>query len=159
LLEGSESPLPGSRRDRNTRDFEWLAGHRYRLRIARSGEAPDGMIAWRGTITHLESGEEARVRELYTKGEHLIRPMVWSEAFARCEHPTVAVRWSDLRAVTSEGFDLRPGHVRVNYQSRQDGGCDNTTAGVDELGLLQVTNAQRRIAQDAVLPVPGSDGS
>ena len=159
LLRGSESPLPSARRDLNTRDYPWVAGHRYRLRIARSGEAPDGMVAWRGTVTHLESGEETRIRDLYTKGEHLVRPLVWSEVFARCEHQTVAVRWSDLRAVTAEGADLRTPYVRVNYQSRADGGCDNTTVGVDELGILQVTNAQRRIPQDAMLPVPGGPGT
>ncbi len=159
LLRGSESPLPSARRDRNTRDYPWVAGHRYRLQIARSGEAPDGMVAWRGTVTHLESGEETRIRDLYTKGEYLVRPLVWSEVFARCEHQTAAVRWSDLRAVTAEGTELRPSYVRVNYQSRADGGCDNTTVSVDELGILQVTNAQRRIPQEAMLPVPGGPGT
>jgi hypothetical protein len=159
LLQGSESSLPSARRDLNTRDYPWVAGHRYRLQIARSGEAPDGMVAWRGTVTHLESGEETRIRDLYTKGEHLVRPLVWSEVFARCEHETAAVRWSDLRAVTAEGTELCPSYVRVNYQSWADGGCDNTTVGVDELGILQVTNAQRRIPQDAMLPVPGGPGA
>jgi hypothetical protein len=155
LLEGSASALPSARRDPNTRDFPWMPGRRYRLRIARSGEAPDGMFSWRGTITDLETGDETRIRDLYTKGEHLLRPMVWSEVFARCEHPTCAVRWSRLKAVTAEGVDVWPATVRVNYQSRTDGGCDNTTVGTDELGLLQVTNSQRRIPQDAILPVPG----
>lgn len=156
LLKGSRSPLPSSRKDPNTRDYPWVAGHRYRLQIARSGERPDGLVAWRGTVTHLETGEEVRVRNLHTRGEFLIRPMVWSEVFARCEHPTTVVRWSDLQAVTADGSDIRPGRIRVNYQSRADGGCDNTTVGVDEIGLLQVTNARRRVPQDAVLPVPGA---
>ena len=155
LLEGSESPLPSARRDPNTRDYPWIAGHRYRLLIARSGEAPDGRWAWRGTITHLESGEETRIRDLYTKGEHLIRPMVWSEVFARCEHPTSVVRWSEFSAITADESEITPRVVRVNYQSMADGGCDNTTAGADEIGILQVTNASRRVPQDALLPVPG----
>ncbi|MBU1228158.1 MAG: hypothetical protein KJ698_13225 [Actinobacteria bacterium] len=157
ILPGSESLLPSARHDPNTRDYPWVAGHRYRLRIARSGEAPDGLVAWRGTVTHLESGEETCIRDLHTRGEYLIGPMVWSEVFARCEHPAVVARWSDPRAVTAEGADIRPAHVRVNYQTRADGGCDNTTAGVDEIGILQVTNARRRVPQDAKIPVPGVD--
>jgi hypothetical protein len=153
LLEGSKSALPSARRDANTRDYPWVPGHRYRLRVARSGESPGGLIAWRGTVTHLESGETVRVRDLHTKGEYLVKPMVWSEVFARCEHPTSVVRWSELAAVTAGGVDVRPEVVRVNYQSHADGGCDNTTAGVDEIGLLQVTNAGRRVPQDATLPV------
>ena len=155
LLLGSESLLPSTRQDPNTRDYPWMAGHRYRLRIARSGETASGLVAWRGTVAHIESGEETRIRDLHTKGEYLIRPMVWSEVFARCEHPTVVARWSELKAVTAEGVDIHPPYVRVNYQSRADGGCDNTTAGVDEIGILQVTNARRRVPQDAKLPVPG----
>lgn len=159
LLWGSDSLLPSARNDPNTRDYPWIAGHRYRLRIARSGERIDGMVAWRGTVTHLESGIETRIRDLHTRGEHLIRPMVWTESFARCEQPTVVARWSDLRAVTADGSDLHTSHVRVNYQSRADGGCDNTTVGLDEIGILQMTNARRRVPQDAVLPVPGVDMS
>ncbi len=155
LLGGSDSPLPSARRDPNTRDYPWRADHRYRLRIARSGESADGLVSWRGTVTHMESGEETRIRDLHTRGEYIINPMVWSEVFARCEHPTVVVRWSDLQAVTHEGVDIRPSHVRVNYQSRADGGCDNTTVGVDEIGVLQMTNAQRRVPQDVRLPIPG----
>lgn len=155
LLPGSKSHLPSARHDPNTRDYPWVSGHRYRLRVARSGESADGLIAWRGTVTHLESGETTRVRELHTRGEYLLKPMVWSEVFARCEHPTTVVRWSELAAVSADGRDLRPRSVRVNYQSRADGGCDNTTAGTDEIGLLQVTNARRRVPQDATLAVPG----
>jgi hypothetical protein len=156
VLRGSESVLPSARSNANTRDYPWVAGHRYRLRISRAGEAPGDAVAWLGTITHLESGVETPIRELYTTGEYLIRPVVWSEVFARCEHPTVAVRWSGLGAVTARGKKARPSHVRVNYQSHADGGCDNTTVSVDELGVLQITNAERRVPQAAVLPLPGA---
>jgi hypothetical protein len=108
-------------------------------------------------VTHLDSGEETVVRHLYAAGDRLIRPIVWSEVFARCEHPTVVVRWSELRAVALDGDQVPVTRVKVNYQSRADGGCDNTTAGVDELGILQVTNARRRVPQGAGLRVPGID--
>lgn len=153
-LEGSGSRLPSARRDANTRDFSWVPGHRYRLKIARAEDAPKGSQAWRGSVTHLESGEETIVRDLYSSGTHLVRPIVWSEVFARCEHPTVVARWGDLTALDDSGREIRPGQVRVNYQARGDGGCDNTTVSVDELGVLQITSADRRVPQGAVLPLP-----
>ena len=158
-LDGSDSDLPSARRNHNTRDYPWRPGRRYRLRVAPADEgapAPDGMSVWRGTVTDLENGEPTVVRDLYSHGAYLVSPMVWSEVFARCEHPSVAVRWSDLVAVTAEGETVRPAKVRVNYQSRSDGGCDNTSASVDELGLLQTTAVARQVPQGAILPVPGA---
>jgi hypothetical protein len=156
VLEGSTSELPGPRRDPNTRQFAWELGHRYRLSIAPAPESPKGMRAWRGVVEDREAGERQVVRDLYTRGEYLHSPMVWTECFARCEHPSAVVRWSGLRAVSARGEDLRPQHVRVNYQSRADGGCDNTTVGWDELGLLQITAEQREVPQGAWLRVPGA---
>lgn len=156
LLRGSPSRLPSARNDRNTRDFDWQSGRRYRLRVARSSERPaDGTRAWRGSVTDLETGVETVVRDLYSAGDAIVSPMVWSEVFARCEQPPVTVRWSDLAAV-GEGGAVRPDRVRVNYQSRADGGCDNTTVSVDELGILQTTATRRQVPQGALLPVPGA---
>lgn len=156
VLSGSRSTLPSSRSDPNTRDYPWKPGRRYRLRVSPSPESPPDVHAWRGTITDLETGHETVVRDLFTEGAYLTAPMVWSEVFARCEQPSVSVRWSDLHAVTAEGEDVRPHRVRVNYQSREDGGCDNTTIVVDELGILQISAAERQIPQGALLPVPGA---
>lgn len=154
LLAGSESPLPSSRNDVNTRDFPWEAGRRYRLAVSRAAESPPGRYAWRGTITDLESGAESLIRDLYSDGPHLAAPMVWTEAFARCEQPTVAARWSEPQLVLAEGRVVRPHRVRVNYQSRRDGGCDNTTVIADELGIVQVTASERQTPPGATLPVP-----
>ncbi|MBN2113268.1 MAG: hypothetical protein JW785_03980 [Acidimicrobiia bacterium] len=156
MLEGSTSELKGPRREPNTREFPWQLGHRYRLAVEAAPEAPEGLRAWRGTVEDLDGGGVQVVRDLYTRGEYLHSPLVWSEVFARCEHPTVVVRWSDLRAVAASGQELHPRHVRVNYQSRADGGCDNTSVGLDELGLLQITAVQREVPQEATLPVPGA---
>ncbi len=154
LLAGSESSLPSVRNDRNTRDYPWKPGHRYRLSVGEGDGAPEGLFSWRGTVTDLESGIEVVVRDLYSPGHQIISPMVWSEVFARCEQPTVTVRWSDLAAVTTTGEDVRPLSVRVNYQSRVDGGCDNTSVAIDELGILQSTCTRRQVPQGATLPVP-----
>ncbi|HUG75245.1 MAG TPA: hypothetical protein VMM81_06170 [Acidimicrobiia bacterium] len=149
LLRGSDSRLPGSRNDPNTRDFRWEAGRRYRLEVLPVPNADPP--AWRGVVTDLDAGEATLVRELEAGGTHLASPMVWSEVFARCEQPSVAVRWSDFEAVADDGGVVRPRRVRVNYQSRADGGCDNTSVIPDELGLLQVTAVQREVPQGAVL--------
>lgn len=154
LLGGSPSPLPSRRNDPNTRDFAWKVGRRYRLRVAPSPDAPADIHGWRGAITDLESGRETVVRDLHTQGAYLTAPMVWTEAFSRCEHPSVTVRWSDLRGVNESGMEVRPQRVRVNYQRREDGGCDNTSVIVDELGLVQATAVQRQIPQGAVIGVP-----
>ena len=154
VLAGSPSALRSSRNDLNTRDFSWKVGRRYRLRVAPSPDAPADVHGWRGTITDLDSESETVVRDLYTQGEYLTAPMVWTEAFARCEHPTVAVRWSDFRAADESGEEVRPARVRANYQARADGGCDNTSLIVDELGLVQATSTQRQIPQGAIVTVP-----
>ena len=153
LLQGSPSQLPSARNDPNTRDYDWTPGHPYRLEVAAAGGGADGLHGWEGAVTDLDSGERTVVRTLYSPGAYLLTPMVWSEVFARCEHPRVTARWSDFEAVTVEGDVIVPSRVRVNYQSREDGGCDNTTVALDELGLLQVTSAERQIPQGAALPI------
>ncbi len=155
LLTGSPSGLISSPNDMNTRDFDWHPGRRYAFRVAPSPETPEAGHAWRGSVTDLETGAETAVRDLYTEGDSLVAPMVWSEVFARCEHPTAAVRWSDFRAVSVQGDPIVPRQVRVNYQHRDDGGCDNTSVSVDELGIVQTTAVERQIPQGALLPVPG----
>jgi hypothetical protein len=77
--------------------------------------------------------------------------MVWSEVFARCDDPPVAVRWSGLRATTASGEVTSPLAVRVNYQRRTDGGCDNTTALLDGDGVRQVTSTPRQVPTGARL--------
>jgi hypothetical protein len=126
------------------------------LRVAPAPDAglEQGLSAWSGTVVDLESGVKTLVRDLYTRGAGLLSPMVWTESFARCEHPSAVVRWSDLEAITEDGRVLHPGHVRVNYQARRDGGCDNTTVSVDELGVLQTTASRREVPQGAILPIP-----
>ena len=113
MLEGTTSELPGRRNQPNTREFAWQLGHRYRLVIAPAPGAPEGIRAWRGTVDDIDGGGVQVVRDLYTRGEYLHSPMVWSEVFARCEHPSVVVRWSDLRATAASGEELRPQTVRV----------------------------------------------
>jgi hypothetical protein len=157
-LEGSTSPLPSIRKNPNTRDFTWIAGQRYRLHIGPAPDSPEALFAWRGSVTCLDSGEVTEIRDLYTRGEYLVSPMVWTESFARCEHPPVSVRWSNLVAVGADGTELRPPHIRVNYQSRSDGGCDNTTVSIDELGVLQTTATPREVPQGAILPCPSGLG-
>ncbi len=156
VLAGSESLLPSAEGNPHTRDYRWAARTPYRLRIARS---PAGAGAWRGSVTDLRSDAVTVVRDLHAEGTHLSRVVMWSEVFARCDHPPVAVRWSDPEAVTDDGEVLRPSLVVVNYQSLEDGGCTNTCSLVDDVGLVQRTNTARTNPLGARLAVPGGSGA
>jgi len=160
ILSGSVSALPGFSDDPHTLAYSWEPGRPYRLRVFRS---PDRPGAWRAEVTDEAAGQTSVIRDLYVDVErgagddplahYLARPLVWSEVFADCDAPSVTVRWSDLEVVDEAGSRSRPGRVRVNYQTPGEGGCTNTTAAVDERGILQVTNTPRTTPQDAVLVI------
>jgi hypothetical protein len=143
--------LPSERGDPNTRDYDWAVGRPYRLRIRRS---PDGPGLWRGEVTDVVSGVASVVRDLRCGGGFLVDPVVWSEVFARCQDPSVTVRWSQLEGVTASGRRHRVAAVVASYQAAEDGGCDNTTAAVDGSGWLQRTNSPRRVLRGARLALP-----
>lgn len=154
LLDGIESPLPSTPNDPNTRDFDWEPNRRYRLSIERvSDAAPTGFHAWRGSIEDLETGRFTVVRILFSRGEYLRGPVVWTEAFARCEHPPVAVRWSDLEAVGEGNVVIPVSAASVNYQRRDAGGCDNTNATIDGGGWVQRTATDRAVPSGTRLTV------
>lgn len=151
LLRGTPSPLPSAPGDPNTRDYPWLPGRPYRLRVSPS-PTRDG--AWQGAVTDLTTGDASVIRELDAGGDRLARPVVWSEVFARCEHPSAAVRWSGFEAVTADGGRVTPRGLAVNYQATAAGGCDNTTVAPDDAGgVLQVTNAERRPTPGGLIPL------
>jgi hypothetical protein len=147
LLAGTESPLPSTPADLNTRDYPWEAGRPYRLGVHRTGEGE-----WRGEITDVATGGAATVRDLSAGASFLADPMVWSEVFARCDDPTVTVRWADFEVVTERGDRFAPTALAVNYQCHADGGCANTTSVLDHRGgALQVTSTERSTPQGAAL--------
>ncbi|MGB5533244.1 MAG: hypothetical protein WBN71_09070 [Acidimicrobiia bacterium] len=155
LLDGSPSPLPSTPNDPNTRDFLWLPQTPYRLVVGRSPDAaPAGFFAWRGTIEDLHSGEISAVRDLFSRGEYLRSPVVWTESFARCDHPSFAARWSDLTATAEDGQTTPVTTVSVNYQARPAGGCDNTNVTVDGTGWTQLTNTPRSAGPGTRLSLP-----
>lgn len=136
-LEGSVPDLPSTPNHINTRDYPWLANRQYRFRIHKAEEG------WRGTITDLETETTTVVRDLYVDADRLLNPMVWSEVFAHCDHPSVAVRWSDLTVVTSAGEAMNVDTVNINYQTHALGGCANTNSSLDDEGFVQRTNTER----------------
>lgn len=149
VLSGSISPLPSRPHDPNTRDYPWAPRQPYRLRVHSAPGAPG---TWRGEVTDLVTGEAIAIRDLFAGGDHLARPLVWSEVFARCEHPSVTVRWSGLEAISTGGEHRRPRGVAVNYEAGAAGGCDNTTSRADGAdAVLQVTNTDRQVPQGSVL--------
>jgi len=149
LLVGTESPLPSTPADPNTRDYPWEPERAYRLRVYGADEG-----AWRGEVTDLTTGDTTAVRDLIARAPFLGEPMVWSEVFARCDDPPVTVRWSDFEVVIDRGDHFAPTALIVNYQSPADGGCANTTSVLDEAGCaLQIMNNERTTPQGAVLPL------
>lgn len=150
LLRGTESPLASTPGDPNTRDYAWQPKRAYRLRVHRAGEG-----LWRGEVTDSETGVATTVRDLPAASTFLAEPMVWSEVFARCDDPSVTVRWSDFEVATERGERITPTALVVNYQAHGDGGCANTTSVLDDRGgVLQVTNAERSTPQGARLRLP-----
>lgn len=137
-LEGSTSELPSALNNINTRTYPWQPNRRYKHRVYRS---PDR--GWRGSITDLETGVETVVRDLWVDADHLASPMVWSEVFAHCDHPTAAIRWSELTGITPDGNTIEARNVRLNYQTHADGGCANTNTSTDGVGFVQRTNTER----------------
>lgn len=145
ILSGSESPLPSTPADPNTRDFPWQPQTPYRFRIS---PVEDG---WRGEIADLAAGRTTVVRDLFAGGQQLTDPVVWSEVFAACDDPPVRIRWSGFGARTVNGDVVHPRALRVNYQAYEAGGCSNTNVGIDGDGVIQATNSERTVPQGTVL--------
>ena len=151
-LDGVAPELPSTPNDPNTRDFNWQPHRPYRLSVERTDEsAPEGFVAWRGAVEDLETGRLTVVRLLFSRGRYLRSPVVWTEAFARCEHPSAAVRWSDFEAVGERAGPAAVKAGRVNYQRRDAGGCDNTNIDVESDGWVQRTASERSVPQGTVL--------
>ena len=141
-LDGSSSALPSATGNPNTRDLWWEPGESHTLTIEPAAEG-----GWAGTVGGVQ------VRRLNAGGDRLSGLMVWSEVFARCDAPPVAARWSEFRAITTQRRVVTPTAVRVNYQSRADGGCDNSTAVPHGDAVRQVTGTERLVPQGARLPL------
>lgn len=156
-LEGSTSALPSATRNPNTRDLSWRPGAPYRLEVGRAPaerDPGDGRVAWEGRVTGPD-GAAVVVRDLWVAGVAVTGVTMWSEVFARCDDPSVAVRWSAPVASVA-GSGVAPAGCRVSYQSHSAGGCANTDSSADAVGLVQRTATQRRTPAGSVLPVPGA---
>jgi len=145
ILDGTESPLRSTPNDRNTRDLWWEPGTVYRLRIE---PAEPGW--WSGKIED-DRRNVVEVRRLHGGGSRLATPAVWSEVFARCDDPQVAVTWS-APAFEVGGVRHPVTAYRVNYQDVRRGGCSNTTSRPIDGGVRQITNTERIIPQGALIP-------
>jgi hypothetical protein len=145
VLSGSESVLPSTPQDRNTRDFPWQPGNKYRLRIH-----PSPASGWRGEVTDLETGIATVVRDLHVGGDRLGRFMVWSELFCECSDPRCVVAWSDPLAIGLGGDPIAPKAYRVNYKTD---GCPNTNSYSENGRVYQATGSERATPQGSLVPV------
>ena len=152
-LDGSRSALPSGAGNVNTRDYTWRAHRPYRLRVVldETQQAPDGLRAWRGEVTDLETGVTTIVRHLWAAGDRVSSPMVWSEVFADCDDPAVVVRWTDLALLAPDGSRGPVDAVSINYQAPADGGCTTTDTAVEGGAFVQRTATSRRSAGGARL--------
>ncbi len=149
-LPGSALSISSTLNNPNTGDYPWMADRAYRYRIYRSPER-----GWRGSVTDTETGIETVIRDLWCPGSELGQIVVWTEAFAHCDEPSVAIQWSDFQAVTLSGTTLRPNGLRVNYQRVADGGCitTNSLLGSNGRSVSQITGTTRTTKQGTVLPL------
>ncbi len=152
-LDGTVSELPSALNNINTRTYAWRPKTVYRFRVFATEGASNH---WRATVTDLSNGAETVIRDLVVEADALIRPMVWSEVFADCDHPSCTVRWSNLEADLANGGTVRARSVRLNYQQHADGGCANTNTHVDPAGggFLQTTNTERINRTGTALTLP-----
>ncbi len=157
-LTGSVSTLPSTPGNPNTRDFAWVPGRGYRLRVEPApsvgqAAAPGGLHAWRGTVTDLAEGTTTVVRDLYARGDRLDGPMVWSELFTDCDEPGMTVRWSDLHLYAADGRRAAVAVVRVSYQAVAEGGCVTTDVRAEGPGrFVQASGTRRTTPAGARLP-------
>ena len=151
ILPGTESSLPSTPLDPNTRDFAWEPGARYRLTIGPCTPGVQGPSRWPARIEGLDTGEDVVVRYLLCDGDHLRSPVVWSELFTRCDDPPIEVRWSEPSALSLDGEPVPVDRGRVTYQAYDAGGCTNTTVEPDEVGIVQRSGCERRTAHDSLV--------
>lgn len=112
-LEGTESALPSSLSNPNTRDFPWEERRWYKLRVDAGGT---GWV------------DEIEVRRLYVGSDRIARVSVWTEMFAPCSAPRAQVRWRG-----------RPARVACNYEPT----CSNTCSWREGDDLVQATGLPR----------------
>lgn len=147
IIEGTTSKLPSALGNANTRTYAWFPERPYRYEVFR---VESGW--WRGTITDMATGVTTTIRDLNGHdADRLGGIMVWSEVFAPCQAPLVAVRWRDFSYETSDGVAGGPGELSVNYQSVQNHGCTNTNVYLDEVGVVQATSVDRVTSQGRLL--------
>ena len=151
ILPGTESSLPSTPLDPNTRDFAWTPGARYRLTIGPLSPGGGGPGRWPARIEGLDTGEDVVVRHLLCDGDHLRSPLVWSELFTRCDDPPIEVRWSEPSALGLDGEPVPVDRGRVTYQAYDAGGCTNTTVETDRVGIVQRSGCERMTAHDTFL--------
>ena len=139
VLDGTDSSLPSTPNDRNTRDYPWLPAAQLPLQDQRRLETR----LWRASVTDVEAGETVVIRELECRGDRADRAGDVSEVFADCDDPSVSIRWSDLAVERDDGTVEQIETVETRYQGAASGGCLNTNSDTADGGFTQTTNTVR----------------
>lgn len=162
ILAGTDSILPKSAGDVNTRDFNWIVDRPYRLRISLLDQPgpsakeigwpkDEPIFIWRGEITDLVTNQTTTVRDLYSAGNLISGPVVWSEIFARCDDTPAAVEWSDFECVMRSGRLAPITTLSVTHSVGPDGGCENSDVEFDGKAATLRTSTTRRTPNGAQL--------
>lgn len=141
ILQGTDSILESALGNPHTRNYSWRAGIRYRLTIDADPALAPGW--WRGSVTDMSTGESTPIRSLRGRGEFLVAPLTWTEAFCRCDSEPASVIWSDPAGVAVDGTRFVPESARTNYQAESEGGCSNSDSRSLPHGIGQFTGVAR----------------
>jgi hypothetical protein len=146
VLTGAESTLPSALGNPNTRDYAWQPGVGYRLRIR-----ADRPGWWVGEVTDLSTSAVTVVRSLSGGGDRLVSPLVWSEVFAPCDAPPVAVVWAQPGGIGLDGTPWRPDSYTTSYQAEANGGCSNSDIRALPHGVAQFSGLRRTTPPGAAI--------
>lgn len=160
IFEGSISDLPSEVGDENTRDFDYVVGRRYRLRVFKSpkqdwgsGETTSGVaqaegeIAWRATVTDTTTGTTTVIRDLLIPDSHQIALhgcMVWTED-AHVTKVANKVRWSTPMFGDTE---ITQGAATYHVD------MPDSDVSTDSIGWVMEGETTRVTAADTVLQNP-----
>lgn len=141
ILEGTESALPSTTDNDNTRDFDWQTDTEYTFEIFHVGGD-----FWRATVN------DVVIRDLEVPGAtYIADPLFFSEVFADCYAPTHSVLWRDPYLYDEADVGYYFPRAFRSYQVVD--GCPNSESEVDGLYFRMTSNTTREGA--AVIDLQG----
>lgn len=151
-LTGPTSALPSITGEPAVRNFDWVTGRRYLLRIY-----PYSGFQWRFEITDLTTSVTTVVRDIsIPDGTYVRGAILYTEAFVDCQ-TTSSARWSNLQWMTVYEDDLiTPTTAVAAYQGYAEGGCTNSNQTASGGGVVQATGVARTTPHNSTITITPS---